>query len=161
MNRLNIGLQQLAEGGLNHSGIVTGMMQWRVRPVVPVAKSIAALALPALAAVFADGDVVRWGLAVAAAAAIAAWAARDVVVPVRLAADSAGVTVVVGFAGRRHVPWSQIESVRVESTARRGLRSDLLEIDAGDALFLFTTNDLSSHPEEVAASLAGLRGAVS
>ena len=134
-----------------------GMMQWRVRPVLPAAKLVAALAVPALAALFAEGDVVRWGLAVVAAAALTAWAARDLVVPVRLAADPAGVTVVTGFAGRRHLPWARIERVRVESTARRGLRSDFLEIDAGDAVYLFTTNDLSAHPEEVAAALADLR----
>ncbi|SDT74032.1 PH domain-containing protein [Actinoplanes derwentensis] len=132
-------------------------MQWRVRPVLPFAKLIVALTMPALALIFAEGEWSRWALALLAMAAIVVWAARDVLVPVRLAADPAGITVVTGFARRKQVPWSQIERVRVESTARRGLRSDFLEIDAGDALYLFTTNDLSADPESVASSLAGLR----
>lgn len=132
-------------------------MQWRVRPVLPLVKLIVALTMPALALIFAEGEWSRWALALLAAGAIVAWAARDVLVPVRLAADPAGITVVTGFSRRRHVPWTQIERVRVDDTTRRGLRSQLLEIDAGDAIYLFTPNDLSADPETVALALADVR----
>ncbi|HWS38196.1 MAG TPA: PH domain-containing protein [Actinoplanes sp.] len=135
-------------------------MQWRVRPVLPIVKLIVALTLPALAALFAQGEWSRWALALIAALAVVVWAARDVLVPVRLAADPAGITVITGFARRKQVPWTQIERVRAETSTRRGLRSELLEIDAGDAIYLFTPNDLSADPESVALSLAELRPAV-
>ena len=65
---------------------------------------------------------------------LAGWALRDLIAPVRLAADADGVTVVTGFARRRrHLPWAQIERVRVDRRDRLGLRSEMLEIDAGDA----------------------------
>lgn len=134
-------------------------MQWRVRPVLPLVKLIVALTMPALAALFAQGEWSRWALALLAMLAVVVWAARDVLVPVRLAADPAGITVVTGFSRQRQVPWTQIERVRVETSTRRGLRSELLEIDAGDAIYLFTPNDLSADPESVASSLAGLRPA--
>src|SRR5690349_5362921 len=112
-------------------------MQWRVKPALPVAKLIGAAALPALVAVFAPDDLSRWLIAGIATAGIVLWAVRDLVIPVRLAADTAGITVVTGFARRRHVPWQQIERVRVESTSRRGRRSEVLEIDAGDSIYTF------------------------
>jgi hypothetical protein len=133
-------------------------MQWRVKPALPIAKLIGAAALPALVAVFARDDLSRWLLAGIAATGIIVWAVRDLVVPVRLAADTAGITVVTGFARRRHVPWQQIERVRVEKTSRRGRRSEVLEIDAGDAIYTFTEPQLNAMPEDVAVELTGLRG---
>ncbi|GAA1589171.1 PH domain-containing protein [Actinoplanes couchii] len=132
-------------------------MQWRVRPVLPLAKLIVALMLPALAALFADGEWSRWLLAMLAMIGVVVWAARDVLVPVRLAAAPEGITVVTGFSRRRLVPWAQIERVRVENSTRRGIRSELLEIDAGDAIYIFTSNDLSADPETVASALAEAR----
>ncbi|WP_430784923.1 PH domain-containing protein [Actinoplanes sp. G11-F43] len=132
-------------------------MQWRVRPVLPLVKLIVALTFPALAAIFAEGEWSRWVLALIAAGAVVVWAARDVLVPVRLAADPAGITVVTGFSRRKHIPWSQIERVRVEQSTRRGLRSEFLEIDAGEAVYLFTPNDLSADPETVALALTEVR----
>lgn len=132
-------------------------MQWRVRPVLPVAKLIGATALPVLVAGFAPDDPARWALAAAVAAGLVVWAARDLLLPVRLAADAEGITVVAGFARRRRLPWSQIETVRVDSTVRRGLRSELLEIDAGDAIYLLSASQLGAMPEDVALELADLR----
>jgi hypothetical protein len=100
---------------------------------------------------------VVWTLAAVCAAGLAAWAVRDVVVPVRLAAGPTGVTVVTGFAGRRRLAWSQIERVRVDRRQRIGLTSAVLELDTGRGLHLFSRYDLGAPPEEVAAALAGLR----
>ncbi|MTE17553.1 PH domain-containing protein [Nocardia sp. CT2-14] len=89
--------------------------------------------------------------------ALLVWALRDVVRPVRLAADAEGVTVVTGFLGRRHLGWGQIERIRVDRRSHRGLRSEFLEVDAGDAIYLFSANDLGELPDEVATALADLR----
>ena len=116
-----------------------------------------AVAALVLAAAFAQGDPVRWVLAGAVAAGVSAWALRDLLIPVRLAADTDGVTVVTGIARRRHLPWSAIERVRVDSRSRRGLRSEMLEIDAGVALYLYCANDVGALPEDVVTQLADLR----
>ncbi|MEV6303848.1 PH domain-containing protein [Actinoplanes sp. NPDC051861] len=133
-------------------------MQWRVKPVLPVSKLMGAVAFVVLAVAFAEGDPVRWVLAGAVAVGLAGWALRDLLVPVRLAADAEGVTVVTGFATRKHLPWSKIERVRVERTVRRGLRNELLEIDAGDAVYLYGPHDLGALPDDVVTQLSDLRG---
>ena len=133
-------------------------MQWRVKPVLPVSKLMGAIALLVLAAAFAEGDPVRWVLAAAVALALTGWALRDLLLPVRLAADAHGVTVLTGLARRRHLPWSQVERVRVERTVRRGLRNELLEIDTGDAIYQYGAHDLGALPEDVALQLSDLRG---
>jgi len=132
-------------------------MQWRIKPVLPVTKLMGAVAVVVLAAAFGARDPIRWGIAVVAASALTAWALRDLLAPVRLAADTTGVTVVAGFARRRHLPWPQIERVRVDRRTHRGLRSEMLELDAGDAIYLFSAHELGALPEDVAAALADLR----
>jgi hypothetical protein len=130
---------------------------WRIKPVLPVTKLLGAVAMVVLVAAFGGKDPVRWVLAVVAALALAGWALRDLIAPVRLAADLDGVTVIAGFAGRRRLPWSQIERVRVDRRDHRGLHSEFLELDAGDHLYLFSVHDLGTEPSEVAAELAALR----
>ena len=132
-------------------------MQWRIRPVLPVTKLMGAVAIVVLAGAFAGHDPIRWTIAAAAALALAVWALRDLLAPIRLAADAHGVTVVAGFARRRRLPWSAIERVRVDRRTHRGLRSETLELDAGDAIYLFTANDLGALPEDVVVVLADLR----
>jgi Bacterial PH domain len=132
---------------------------WRIRPVVPVAKLLGAVAIVALVLAFGRDDPVQWFLAAAVALGLAGWALRDVIAPVRLAADPDGVTVIVGFAGRRRLAWSDIERVRVDRRDRLGLRTELLEVDTGDYLYLFGRYDLGAEPEEVLASLRALRSA--
>ena len=143
----------LAFGRHCHSGV----MQWRVKPVLPATKLMGAAVVMTLAAVFAREDPVRWALAGITAAALVVWAVRDLVVPVRLTADATGVTVVAGFARRRHLPWPQIERVRVERATRRGLTTERLEIDAGDGIYLFGMQELGARPDDVATALADLR----
>lgn len=135
-------------------------LEWRVKPVLPVTKVLSAVALVVLVVAFGDGDPVRWTLALVAAAALTTWAVRDLIRPVRLTADAEGVTVVTGFAARRRLPWARIERIRVDSRTRRGLRNDLLEIDAGESLHLFSAHELGTDPEEVAAALGELRQAL-
>jgi uncharacterized protein (UPF0264 family) len=132
-------------------------MQWRIRPVLPVTKLMGTVAVVVLALAFAGRDPIRWGLAVIVAVALAIWALRDLVAPVRLAADTDGVTVITGFAGRRRVAWAQIERVRVDRRTRRGLSSEMLELDAGDAIYLFSAHELGALPEDVVTTLADLR----
>jgi Bacterial PH domain len=110
-----------------------------------------------LALAFAGRDPIRWVLAAVVAVALAVWALRDLIAPIRLAADATGITVLAGFARRRHLAWSQIERVRVERTTRRGLRSELLELDAGESIYLLGAAELGALPEDVAAALADLR----
>ncbi|MCX5068244.1 PH domain-containing protein [Micromonospora lupini] len=131
--------------------------QWRVSANLPVAKLAGAVLLVALGLLFADGDAVRLVLAVLAAAILAGWAVRDLVAPVRLAADPTGLTVIHGFAGRRKLPWPTVEAISVDRRQRLGLTSEVLEIDAGESLHLFGRYDLGATPEEVAAELRAAR----
>jgi hypothetical protein len=130
---------------------------WRIKPVLPVAKLVGAVALPVLMLAFSQRDGVRWFIAGAAALGLAGWAVRDLIVPVRLAADPDGVTVVVGFARRRRLLWSQIDRVRLDRRQRRGRSAELLEIDVDDSLYLFSEHDLGAAPEDVLAQLEQLR----
>ena len=132
-------------------------MQWRVKPVLPVTKLMGTVAIVVLAVAFAGPDPIRWAIALVVALALALWALRDLLAPVRLAADASGVTIIAGFARRRHLPWSAVERVRVDRRIHRGLRSETLELDAGDAIYLFSANDLGALPEDVVVTLADLR----
>jgi hypothetical protein len=129
---------------------------WRVSGGTTALKLAAAAAF-ALVALLSLDNPVRLAFAALAAAVLAGYAVRDLVAPVRVRADPSGVTVVAGFAGRRRLAWAQIERVRVDEHRRLGLRSELLEIDAGDALYLFSPYDLGAPCGEVAQTLIGLR----
>jgi PH (Pleckstrin Homology) domain-containing protein len=130
---------------------------WRIKPVLPVTKGLGAVAVPILVFAFGRNDPVQWVMAAAVAIGLAGWALRDVVAPVRLAADTEGVTVMAGYARRRRVPWSAIERVRLDRRDRLGITSELLEIDADDALFLFSMHDLGADPHDVLPVLEELR----
>ncbi|WP_305787327.1 PH domain-containing protein [Symbioplanes lichenis] len=132
-------------------------LQWRVKPVLPVTKLLGAVALVILVVAFGGDDPIQWVLALATAAGLTLWALRDLIRPVRLTADETGITVVTGYAARRHLPWPTIERIRVDRRNRRGIRSELLEIDAGESLHLFNIHELGADPEEVAKALNELR----
>ncbi|MEU0547271.1 PH domain-containing protein [Micromonospora sp. NPDC005979] len=136
---------------------ISTVRQWRVPSTLPAAKLAGAVLLVALGLLFADGDPVRLVLAGVAAAALAVWAVRDLVAPVRLAVDPAGLTVIHGFAGRRLLPWSTVEAISVDRRQRLGLTGEILEIDAGESLHLFGRYDLGATPEEVAVALRAAR----
>jgi hypothetical protein len=130
---------------------------WRIKPVLPVTKGLGAVAVVVLVFAFGREDPVQWVRAGTVAIGLAAWAARDLVAPVRLAADRDGITVVAGFARRRRLPWAQIERVRLDRRDRLGITSEMLEVDADDALFLFSMHDLGAEPHEVLPVLERLR----
>lgn len=134
--------------------MATAEHRWRVPRKVPVGKLVVA-ALIVLLAAFAARE--RWLLAVVAVvvAGLVAWAVRDLAAPTRLAADPTGVTVLTGFARRQRLDWSQVERVTVDS--RR--RSRMLEVDAGDRLYLLSRYEVDADLDEVAARLEGLRTA--
>ncbi len=125
--------------------------------MLPVTKGLGAVAVVVLVFAFGRDDPVQWAMAVAVAAGLAVWALRDVVAPVRLAADHEGITVVTGFAGRRRLVWAQIERVRLDRRDRLGITTEMLEVDADDALFLFSMHDLGADPHEVLEVLEKLR----
>ncbi|MEU0553440.1 PH domain-containing protein [Dactylosporangium sp. NPDC006015] len=132
-------------------------LRWRVSTGFAALKACAAIGL-LVAGVFAAGDRRMLTAAVVAAAILGVYALRDFVAPVRLAADPDGVTVVSGYAGRRRVEWVQVERMRVDARSRGGMRSELLEIDAGEQLFLLSRYDLNAHPADVYEELLRLRG---
>jgi hypothetical protein len=134
---------------------VTGI-QWRVPRKNALIKAAGAAVFLAVALFYA-GDPGRWVIAALAAVLLGVYGLRDVVAPVRLAADGSGVTVVRGFAGSRHIPWADVERVRVDSRQRLGRRQDLLEVDTGAALHLFSASELGADPHQVADTLVALR----
>ncbi|GAB1688521.1 PH domain-containing protein [Krasilnikovia sp. M28-CT-15] len=131
--------------------------RWHVKPVLPVTKLLGAIAVCVLVLAFGRDDPVQWVLAGVTAAGLCGWALSDLIAPVRLAADPDGITVVTGFARRRRLEWAAIERVRVDRRQRLGLRSELLEVDAGEALYLFSEHQLGAPPDEVAQALAAWR----
>jgi PH (Pleckstrin Homology) domain-containing protein len=126
--------------------------RWRVPRKVPGGKLVAAAVVLGLAALSASEPWLWAGVAVVTAG-LAGWALRDLVAPVRLAADPSGLTVVTGFAHRLRLAWSQVDRVRVD--VRR--RSRLLEVDAGERLYLFSRYEVDADLDEVAERLESLR----
>lgn len=136
-----------------HPDPATTSTQWRVRTALPVLKLTGAVVLIGLGLLLAAGDPVSIGVAALAAAGLLGWALRDLLAPVRLAADPTGITVIRGFAGRRHLAWAQVERIAVDDRPHLGLRTATLEIDAGDSLHFFGRYDLGTEPDEVATIL--------
>ncbi|NUR93271.1 MAG: PH domain-containing protein [Nonomuraea sp.] len=134
---------------------IRSVSMWRVRRELAVFKILGALACAGLAVYwYLQGDMRGLVLAVPAALLVGGMGLRDALAPVRLAVDDAGITVVHGFAGTRHVPWEQIGEIRVDVRRRYGLRSEMLEIDTGDYLHIFSRHDLGGASlTEVAAVL--------
>jgi hypothetical protein len=134
---------------------------WRIKPVLPVTKLLGAVAVLVLVFAFGRDDAVQWLLAACVSAGLAAWAGRDLIAPVRLAADAEGVTVIAGYARRVRLPWAQIAAVRLDRRDRFGIGTDMVEIDADDALYLFSKHDLGAEPRDVLAVLEQLHAQAS
>jgi hypothetical protein len=113
---------------------------------VTVAKFALAAALGIAAAVAPQTSQTTIGLI--AALAVAAYAARDLATRTRLVADADGLIVARGYAGHRRLAWSEIERLRVDTRTRLGMRGAVLEVDAGEEIYLFTRNDLGADPHE-------------
>jgi hypothetical protein len=102
-------------------------------------------------------DRVALALGVGAALGLAAYAARDLLAPVRLAADRSALVLVRGYAARRRLPWSDIVEVRVDERTRFGREVQNLEIDTEDELFLFSAHELGVAPAQALDVLTHLR----
>jgi hypothetical protein len=116
----------------------------------------AVAALLALAALFVDNESQNVVLLVASAG-MAAYAGRDLFARERLRADADEVVAVRGYSSRRVLAWSEIERIRVYATNRLGARSEMLEVDTGDEIFLFSRFDLGVEPEEALGALEAVR----
>ncbi len=132
-----------------------GPVEFRVDTRLAALKVTGAVVFLLLAVVF-RGDPGRTAFAAIGGAVLAAYAARDLIAPRRLSADADGVTVVEGFARRRRLAWAEIERVRVDERRRLGTRSELLEIDTGETLHLFSGYDLGMPVGQAAQALAAL-----
>jgi PH (Pleckstrin Homology) domain-containing protein len=128
------------------------VLTWRVSGGL-VALKVAGVVVFAVVAAASLGDRVRLVMALVAAVALGAYAVRDLVAPVRLRADAEGLTVASGYAGHRRLGWAEVAAVRLDQRYRLGARSMLLEIDAGEALYLLSRYDLGAPCDEVAAAL--------
>jgi Bacterial PH domain len=135
-----------------------GEVSWRVNKRLSWLK-IAGAVVFLIAGVIFGSDPVGLAIGLLAAGALGAYALRDLLAPVRLAADPTGVTVVSGFAGHRHLTWAEIERIRVHERRRFGARNQLLEIDTGDSLHLFSGYELSAACSDVADRLNRMRAA--
>jgi hypothetical protein len=131
-------------------------LKWRVAPAPTLAKFAGAVLL-ALVAALSGAERERLLLAGVAALALGVYGLRDVLAPVRLSADVEGVTVVSGFASRHRVPWGEIERIGLGEHRSLGLRTELLEIDTGESLHLFSRYDLGAPCEEVEEALREMR----
>ena len=151
---MQIRSEHYPEDGARSGGHQTAL-SWRV-PGRNMAPKIVALVAFATVGAFSLGDPPRMlcvavGLVVAGAALV-----RDVMAPVRLAADQTGITVLSGFSGLRHLPWTDIERIRTDRHQRMGRTIRLVEIDTGETLHLFGAAELGAEPEEVVAILLDL-----
>jgi hypothetical protein len=133
------------------------MTQWRVPVRFTALKAALTVVFAVAGLYFAGADRIGLVVAVVGTVALVAFTLRDVLAPVRLAADTGGLRVVSGYCGHREVPWSAVERVRVDVRHRLGLRSELLEIDTGETLHLFGASELGADCADVAERLAALR----
>jgi hypothetical protein len=129
---------------------------WHVHRGLTAMKAAGALIFGGTALMFYD-DRARFVIGLLVAGGLAVPALRDLVVPVRLAADATGVTVVTGFAGHRHLPWTAVERIRLDERRRLGVRAQLVEVDVGETLYLFSAYQLSAPCEDVVDELRRLR----
>ena len=129
---------------------------WRVRPLLPVLKAVGAVLFLG-AGLLSRGDPVGLAIGVAAALILAALAVRDLLAAVRLAADADGVTVATWYGGHARLAWADIERVTVDRRSRLGIRTELVEIDAGDAIYQFSRSELGAPPDDVVDALAAVR----
>ncbi|MEV7011804.1 PH domain-containing protein [Streptosporangium sp. NPDC051022] len=132
------------------------VLRWRVRRELLVVKVVAAVVF-ALLAVLNAGDPRGAILAGVVALVAAVLALRDILAPVRLSADGEGLVVVRGFVGSERIPWSAIERIRVDRRARFTSRTEFLEIDTGEAIFLLSRFDLGVPCQEAADELRSFR----
>jgi hypothetical protein len=131
--------------------------EWRLGPGVAWTKAAGAAAFVMLAIALGRTDRGALFMLGLGAVVLTVLAVRDLLAPVRVAADPDGVTVLAGFAGRRRLAWSQVELIRVDERARLGIRNQLLELDTGEQIYLFGERELGAPCAEVARRLEAFR----
>jgi hypothetical protein len=137
------------------SGPGPAELHYSVPTGVIAAKLAFAALLLALTVILATHEEVVIG--VVATLAAAAYAARDLIARERLRADRDGLVVVRGYAGHRRLAWSELERISVESRLRLGARTETLELDTGEEIYLFGRYDLGTEPEQAFDELDELR----
>jgi hypothetical protein len=118
------------------------------------AAAVGGMLLAALIAAFTSDSAGRF-LFVVAAVVLAAYVATDLIFSPRISASVQGVVLNAPFA-RAHLDWSQIESISADSRSRYGVRSTVLEVDAGSMLALFSRRAIGTDPESAATLLLSL-----
>jgi hypothetical protein len=132
-----------------------GSVRFGVPTRVLVAKFGAAILVALLSMLAANRPQLVVGLI--AAGWLAIYALRDVVARERLRADADGLVTVRGFAGRHRLAWTDVERVRVDARSRLGTTSQLLEVDAGEHIYLYSRFDLGVDPDDAASALESVR----
>ncbi|MGI5158246.1 PH domain-containing protein [Microbispora sp. CA-102843] len=127
--------------------------EWRVPRGIVALKAVGTVLCGVLAVA---GDGAQLFLAGVAALGFGLLTGRDLVAPVRLAAGEDGL-VVTGLAGRERISWNDVDRIRVDAYRRYGLTTELLEIDAGEQIHLFSRFDLGEPVVDVAETLMRLR----
>ena len=84
------------------------------------------------------------------AVALAGWAVRDLVAPVRLARTPSGVTVVVGFARRRHCPGRRSSGYAWTAATAWACATSCWRSTRATASTCSACTSWAQHPEEVA-----------
>jgi hypothetical protein len=135
---------------------VTSSAAWRAERRATVLKFAGAAAFVVIPFVSSPNTIGRV-LGAVAAVGLALFGLRDLLAPVRLAADSDGLTVASGYVGHRRLPWSEIERIRLDSRRRLGSSSEFLEVDAGSSLYFFSRYDLGVDPSEVLEVIEAIR----
>jgi Bacterial PH domain len=138
--------------GVRHGA--DGSVYFLVSTGVIVGKFVVA-ALLVLIALTAGRGFSLW-LGLVASGLVAGYGLRDALGRERLRATPDGVRVGTGFGRHRELAWSQLERVRVDQRLRLGLRTDMLELDAAEELFLFSRYDLGAEPRDALAALRAL-----
>lgn len=127
--------------------------EWRVPWQVTVLKAAGVAVCVGLALI---GDRRQLLLAGIAAVGFAVLVIRDLLAPVRLAVGDDGL-IVTGLAGKERISWNDVDRIRVDRRRRYGLTTELLEIDAGEQIHLFSRFDLGESVFDVAETLMRLR----
>lgn len=120
----------------------------RFGPSAPLAWLFAAAAVICAGIAGFGGDPAGRLILGLAAVLLAGLAVADLLVVPRLSVSADGVTVRT-LSVRRQLPWSVVESIRLDERSRLGLSSRTLEIDAGDALIVLGRHSLGADPREV------------
>jgi hypothetical protein len=144
-------------GGGVAGGPVGPVAEWRVDRRLTWIKLLLAvvfLAGPWVAGASAASKLVG----IIAGGGLAVAGVRDLLAPVRLRVDAAGVRVVTGFANHRELGWKELERVRLDTRSRFGVRAELLEIDAGEELYFLSRYDLGVPPADALDRIRELRG---